>query len=291
MALTLLESLSKVKLDFIFKGGTSLTLLIDKLYRFSIDVDIILENQSDKLDNFFNNLINDSSFIKYEEQIRRNNHNIPKSHYKFFYNSFYDNSEKYILLDILYEKNNYSNIIKKDINCEFISTEEPYLEVDIPCVEDILGDKLTAFAPSTTGILYDTNKNLEIIKQMFDIGILFDYAKDLTSVKKTFEKIAAKEIEYRKLNINSIDVLNDIFETSITLCHNGYLNRESFLKLKNGIKRFNSYVIDGSFNLNSSYTYAAKAAYISILLKNNNLEIKKFKKGENLNDKFIENTK
>jgi len=86
------------------------------------------------------------------------------------------------------------------------------------------------------------------------------------------------------------NVLDDIFDTSITLCQNGNINNESFLKLKKGIKSFNSYVIDGSFNLNSSYTYAAKAAYISILLKNNNLEIKKFKKSENLSDKFIENT-
>jgi hypothetical protein len=41
-------------------------------------------------------------------------------------------------------------------------------------VEAIAGDKLTAFAPTTTGIHYGQDKALEIIKQLFDVGILFD---------------------------------------------------------------------------------------------------------------------
>lgn len=39
-AFTLLESLSVLELDFIFKGGTSLLLLLDKMHRFSIDINI-----------------------------------------------------------------------------------------------------------------------------------------------------------------------------------------------------------------------------------------------------------
>ena len=34
------------------------------------------------------------------------------------------------------------------------------------------GDKLTAFAPHTTGIKIDAEKELEIIKQMFDCATL-----------------------------------------------------------------------------------------------------------------------
>lgn len=42
-ALYLLENLATSNLDFIFKGGTALILLLDKIHRFSIDIDIIIE--------------------------------------------------------------------------------------------------------------------------------------------------------------------------------------------------------------------------------------------------------
>lgn len=42
-ALYLLECLSKANIDFIFKGGTSLLLLLGKIYRLSVDIDLIIE--------------------------------------------------------------------------------------------------------------------------------------------------------------------------------------------------------------------------------------------------------
>ena len=43
-ALGLLEALVKVNLDFIFKGGSSLMLLLDKPMRLSTDCDIIVDS-------------------------------------------------------------------------------------------------------------------------------------------------------------------------------------------------------------------------------------------------------
>ncbi|MBK7097825.1 MAG: hypothetical protein IPH58_05105 [Sphingobacteriales bacterium] len=45
-----------------------------------------------------------------------------------------------------------------------------------------MGDKLTAFAPNTTGIPYfkkDDSMSMEIIKQLYDIGNLFDAVTDI----------------------------------------------------------------------------------------------------------------
>ena len=42
-ALYLVESLVKENLEFIFKGGTSLVLLLNEIKRFSVDVDIITD--------------------------------------------------------------------------------------------------------------------------------------------------------------------------------------------------------------------------------------------------------
>ena len=47
-ALYLLESLVNEGLEFIFKGGTSLVLLLNDLKRFSVDVDIITRRKQRK---------------------------------------------------------------------------------------------------------------------------------------------------------------------------------------------------------------------------------------------------
>ena len=47
MALTLLENLRNSGLDFVFKGGTSLILLFKMLRRFSIAIDILLQDDRD----------------------------------------------------------------------------------------------------------------------------------------------------------------------------------------------------------------------------------------------------
>jgi hypothetical protein len=61
MALTLVENLRSSGLDFIFKGGTSLTLLLGKPSRFSID--IVLSKSQNLLPFFNRSLIRELSTI------------------------------------------------------------------------------------------------------------------------------------------------------------------------------------------------------------------------------------
>lgn len=93
------------------------------------------------------------------------------------------------------------------------------LSVIVPSLEDILGDKLTAFAPNTTGIPYFKNADsmsMEIIKQLYDIGNLFDTVNDIETIKTAFYRFAKTEITYRNTKeINEDDVLQDIYETSL----------------------------------------------------------------------------
>lgn len=64
MALTLVENLRLSGLDFIFKGGTSLTLLLGKPSRFSIDIDVVLPKSQNLLP-FFESAINQGAFYHY----------------------------------------------------------------------------------------------------------------------------------------------------------------------------------------------------------------------------------
>ena len=154
-------------------------LIIGKsVHRLSIDIDVICPpgtNIEDYLKEFV-----DFGFIDLElvERKQRNDANIPKSHSKFFYKIAYRNdteAQSYILLDVLYEDIHYCRTQLVAIDSPFISLDGDPLMVTVPSADDILGDKLTAFAPNTTGIPYyknDKSCSMEIAKQLFDIVVL-----------------------------------------------------------------------------------------------------------------------
>jgi len=151
-ALFLVELLVNSGLDFIFKGGTSLIVLLSRIKRFSVDVDIITEEAEEKVKTIIAEIIaNQGLFTRIEENIRENeaSRRMKLAHYKFFFNSITDNSEKYILLDVVFESNLYPRVIEKRIeNSKLKILTNTY--VKIPSVESILGDKLTVLAPKTT---------------------------------------------------------------------------------------------------------------------------------------------
>lgn len=215
-ALYLLEKLVSGDVNLIFKGGTSLILLLDEVHRFSIDIDVILENEKD-LEYIIDGIIADNFiFTKYEKNKRRNAKGVPKEHFKFYFTSLLDGTEKYILLDILFEENPYVETIELPIRSSFLLTDGEPVNVIMPTIDCILGDKLTAFAPNTTGIPYGVDKELEIMKQLFDVSILFDNISNLDHVKDTFDQIAQNELNYRELDDMTIDdVLDYIFDTSL----------------------------------------------------------------------------
>ena len=57
-------------------------------------------------------------FKAVEEQKRIGKNNIEKSHFKFTYDSPINNRPFYILLDVLFENNHYSELIQKEIQNE-----------------------------------------------------------------------------------------------------------------------------------------------------------------------------
>src|SRR5665647_2129818 len=134
-ALYLLECLAKTNLKFIFKGGTSLLLLLNEMHRFSIDIDIIIEEHKNKVDMdiIVSEIVEGSAvFTRVEENVRKSNHRVPKAHYKFFYVSSLDGMESYVLLDILFEKNLYADVVKNNIDCKFIKFKKPEVHVNMP---------------------------------------------------------------------------------------------------------------------------------------------------------------
>jgi len=264
MAFTLIENLKVAGLDFIFKGGTALHLLLGSSNRFSIDIDIILPNPIN-LDSYLTHVLNQGNFFKVEE-IRRSG-SIPKQHYKFYYQSAIQNKESQILLDILFDYNLYPKLVKVPIKSPLLLLEGDETVISCPTKDCILGDKLTAFAPHTTGIPYGIGKDLEIAKQLFDISMLFNEIEDLRMVETTFVNIAIKELAYREMTkISFMDVLWDSLNTSILIGTRGLSSTMEYGELVNGFRKMAGFVFKGNFTLDSAILCASRVAYLSALL-------------------------
>jgi hypothetical protein len=138
----------------------------------------------------------------------------------------------------------------------------------------LLADKLTAFAPRTTGVLFaPTNgqpaDTMQIIKQLFDVGELFNLAEDLNAVKLVYQKVFNLENEYRGGGFTPADALEDTLQASLSLSMHqlkGVKDSPEALLLVDGARKLTSHLIDHRFNLDMAKLAAAKAALVARLI-------------------------
>lgn len=284
-ALFLVESLVNTRLDFIFKGGTSLVLLLNQIKRFSVDVDIITEESERKIKTIINEIIESQDlFTRVEENIRENevSKRMELSHYKFFFNSVTDDSEKYILLDVAFENNVYPRIIEKKIENSNLNIESN-LYVKIPSIESILGDKLTVLATKTTGISYDSEKELELIKQLYDVDKLFNEAENVDEIRESFINIANREIRYRKLReITYEDVLDDIEDFTKDIIYRE--NKSNLEKINTGMRKFVNFMLERKFLMDKEVlTCASKVAYLINMIRDGKSTLLKYENERSIN--------
>ena len=281
-ALSLLEYLQISGLSFVFKGGTSLILLLKKLRRFSVDIDIIADHTREELEQAFDSIVADSHFTNWELDATRSfQPNIPKAHYAFYYPSSFNKRTNHIFLDILIDSNPYPETIEISVESPWIQIQgEPTLVVT-PSVNAIAGDKLTAFAPNSIGIPYQRGRSdmsMEIIKQLFDLDCLLLEVSNLSTVKASFAAIGRKEMVYRNSlpSLTLQSVLTDTVETALLLARRDRNRlepaRSHFSFLQTGIQRFNAFLISGGFNLEQAIEASAKVALLAACIRENRLD-------------------
>lgn len=298
-AFSLLEALTKSGCPFLFKGGSALMLQLACTQRLSVDIDIVCPPGTDVI-SYLEPYAEEYGFgeIVPTERISRNN--VPKTHAKCYYQVSYitNTASEKILLDVLFEENWYNQIDSLPITSPFLQMAGEEYNVNLPSKDDLLGDKLTAYAPNTTGIPYtkrvtrkdgtieERDCSMEIIKQLFDIASLFDKIDNLSIVRDTFLKIAPIELEYRGMDRNNIQsILDDIYATSLLICTGLYTKNvsEDYTRLTKGIKRIHDLIISENYNHYSAIVNASKAAYLSVLISKGINTFQRYDKTVNLN--------
>lgn len=281
-ALSLLEMLVQSGCPLTFKGGTALMLILGQsLHRLSIDIDIICPPETE-IEQYLKTC-RKHGFIRYQQVNKESaGTDVPVSHAKVFYQIAYtDRSEKneYIRLDVLYENCPYSNIQQLPIKSPFVKLDGEPLNVNVPKKEDILGDKMTAFAPNTIGIPFfknDRECNMEIIKQLYDINRLFENVDDFRPAFDTFQKVSKVELGYRGLEGRLNEFFEDVRQTAICIATRGQAGKGDIKFFLSGIKRVKSFMYKEKYQIEEAIKDASRAAYLATCFEKGILDIKKY---------------
>ena len=280
-AFVLLERLALSNMPFLFKGGTSLLLALREPGRVSVDLDIICRVPKEKFEGKLREWVKYPPFTRWENDVRESDSEPPtRRHYKVFYRGKFGSvtMPHYVLLDVVEDECGIAprNTHRVGIDCPFLVLEGSTSKVRIPKTDALLGDKLTAFAPNTTGVPFVSPRRMadsahQVFKQLFDVAQLFDRLSDFSVFQTTFMDVVGREAEYKAIKGVPESVLRDIIKTAFDIAtfdiRRKKLDPGYERLIRSGIDKMNGDLINGSrFGFSEAKTAAAKASYLAALL-------------------------
>ncbi|MBR2810866.1 MAG: hypothetical protein IKD69_05735 [Solobacterium sp.] len=168
-----------------------------------------------------------------------------------------------ILLDVLFEHNPYSRTYDKPIRSKLLLSDGDDLLVTVPDKNCILGDKLTAFAPHTTGIPFGKDKELEIIKQMFDCWTLSREMDDFLTVANVYNHVAVIELGYRGMDYPIQEVLLDTIDSCLCIMGRRAIRPDDYQNFISGITSIQGHVFNGRINGENAGMMACEVMYLA----------------------------
>lgn len=265
VALQLLAHLAETGLPIQFKGGTSLLLRLTPIRRLSIDVDIVTQATPAQLATALQTVAKLAPLTGYEHDTQRDRELPPKKHFRVFYPSTIEPKTDHVLLDVLFEREEVLHCEPLLIATPFI-TPEREVRVRVPTADSLLGDKLTAFAPRTIGILYHPLRKTDIAKQLFDVATLFEAATDLRVAAQVYAATHARQLVYRKASFTLAETLNDSIDAAFLYSQlnlRGGQATEHGLFLQEGITSLQNHIVNQPFQRDEARIAAAKAACVA----------------------------
>lgn len=282
-AFGLLEAIRMVDMPFVFKGGTSLLVMLDEPRRLSTDIDIIVDRDVD-VDGYIEKAGKLFPFVGVEEHKRKGVNDIEKRHFRFHFLSPTTGKEINILLDVVFEDNPYVKVTERPIRNQLLLSEGEDLTVILPDKNCILGDKLTAFAPHTTGIPFGVNKELEIIKQLFDCWTLLQEMDDYRTVAEVYDNVSRIELGYRGLEVTPSDCLKDTINSCICIMGRGGVRLEEYKNYSSGIGAIQGHIFIGRINGEIAGVYASEVMHLAANLLTGQPEYERISTPDNYRD-------
>ena len=282
VALTLLGHLAESGLPFLFKGGTSLLLHLPTLRRLSVDIDIVCPATDAELDRVVGAIGSRHPFLGWQIDVRDaadGREPLPRRrHFKLWFASTRaGGGRSYVLLDVVQEAEWKHETVERPISTSFLKPDRE-IRVRLPTVEALLGDKLTAFAPTTTGVRLrradgSVGEVMQVAKQLFDIGVLFEHARDFDAIRRTYDGVQAQESAYRQGLHDRNASLDDTLNASLGLTSGTQLKkapRDLFADtplLLDGFKKLKGHLTQDRVDSNTLRLLAARAGVLAAHLR------------------------
>ncbi len=206
--LELVAELVREGLDFTFKGGNSLLVLLEEPRRFSIDVDIATDETRERIDQTVEGVVKKHGlFTRFQKRQHKTKPWLPMVSYEIFYAShFTDNKENFIMLDAILKKNTTPKIRKKVACGGLYQCNET---VELPTISRIIGDKLLTLGPRTLGIPLGKNKEAQRLKHGHDVALLAEQPLDLDEIRQSVAACMKQELEIQEKTMTEEEVLAD----------------------------------------------------------------------------------
>ncbi len=200
------------ELDFMFKGGNSLLVILDEPRRFSIDVDISTPESKGRVDDCVAALISGHPiFTRFEKREHQTKPWLPLTSYKIFFPSLVTNDENFIMLDAQLKASDYEKE-KKPIRSTCLYHSD--VLVSVPRVSSLIGDKLLTLGPSTLGIPLGKNKEGQRLKHAADVSLLSRHQPDLKNMRVSLAICMDQENALQK----TAYTIDDVFTDTIRFC-------------------------------------------------------------------------
>lgn len=258
-----------------------------ELRRISVDIDIVCAARMPEIRPILDQVARPPRFTRWDEDERNPDSRPKRKHFRFYYNSIdAGNLEPYVLLDIVLEHVPHPFTERKPVATPFVETTEPP-RVEVPTINGLLGDKLTAFAPETVGVRYDDRLAQQIIKQMFDVGVLFPLVTDLVQVRRAHGSSFTAENRFRGNRFALNQALDDTLETAFRVSQLQLTNELAWVPqnrdiLVAGIGAINPTLVNEEFTIDAARLPASRAALLAVLLRFGQLSLAPYRFSPNL---------
>ncbi|MFP4681653.1 MAG: nucleotidyl transferase AbiEii/AbiGii toxin family protein [Chitinispirillaceae bacterium] len=206
--LELVAELVEVGLNFQFKGGNSLLLILDEPKRFSIDVDIASDQSREEIEEVLNKLTAQYGvFTRWERRQHKTKPWLPLSSYYLFYKSQFDSSpDTNIMLDVQMRRSGYRTELK-EVTCKDLYRSSVKCELPLP--SSIISDKLLTLGPSTLGIPLGKGKEAQRLKHVYDVSRLSRTLPDVECMRESFVSCLEQENDLQETKHTVQDIVKD----------------------------------------------------------------------------------
>lgn len=243
-----LAQVRKLGYNPLFRGGSALQLIHPKgMTRFSIDLDIAFGTDPAQIDQIVNTIseLFGKEVYNFEKRKVARDSKLPTMHYENFFPTNTIGSGSFLLDVALYEVRYASQRVK--LSVPFYHSD---VDVKVPTVNSIFGDKLTTLALNTMGLSREKDSLLHA-KQVYDLHTTFPYLTNFEELYQAYLTCYEDQKKFRGKDWPFDTVLDDLLYYAKILTLDKSLLLGPLQEIESSIKSDFSAISDGIFRLSS----------------------------------------